>query len=158
MTRLKLDPKVEKALVEIDFFKRYEELSGKFNEERTPMDERLIYAERDTVMDVVEQLGYSVKHFNKQESFYYTENEELGAYTFKTKFDLKYGMVELIWDVHEGKRVILGTPWGEFSRRMIDPTYIIRKPIFGTYEDLDEIFAVAYQMYEDFKKAMTNIE
>ncbi len=29
-----------------------------------------------------------------------------------------------------------------------------QKPIFSTYEDLDEIFRIGFELYEDFKKAL----
>lgn len=38
---------------------------------------------------------------------------------------------------------------------MIAPNYKIKKPIFGTYEDLDEIVESVFKLFEDFKKAMT---
>ena len=41
------------------------------------------------------------------------------------------------------------------SRLMIAPNYKIKKPIFGTYEDLDEIVESVFKLFEDFKKAMT---
>ena len=30
--------------------------------------------------------------------------------------------------------------------------YKIQKPIFGTYEDIEEILKIAFKMYEDFKE------
>ena len=37
---------------------------------------------------------------------------------------------------------------------MIAPNYKIKKPIFGTYEDLDEIVESVFKLFEDFKKAI----
>ena len=38
------------------------------------------------------------------------------------------------------------------------PNYKIKKPIFGTYEDLDEIVESVFKLFEDFKKAMKDLE
>ena len=47
-----------------------------------------------------------------------------------------------------------GAPWGTYSRRLIDSSYRIKKPIFGTYKDLEEILEITFKMYEDFKSAL----
>ena len=44
--------------------------------------------------------------------------------------------------------------WSGHKRRLIDVNYRIEKPVFGTYEDLEEILGIAFGMYEDFKKAL----
>ncbi|EOS33249.1 hypothetical protein C804_02243 [Lachnospiraceae bacterium A4] len=41
-----------------------------------------------------------------------------------------------------------------YSRRLIDVNYWIKKPVFGTYEDLEDILKTAFGMYEDFKTAL----
>lgn len=40
-----------------------------------------------------------------------------------------------------------------YSRRLIDVNYWIKKPVFGTYEDLEDILKTAFEMHEDFKTA-----
>lgn len=40
-----------------------------------------------------------------------------------------------------------------YLRRLIDVNYRIKKPVFGTYEDLEDIFKTAFEMHEDFKTA-----
>lgn len=61
--------KVKNALLKMDFIRRYEELSGHFSSERTPSDERLVYVERDEVMSIIRDLGYSPM-FHSKEKFY----------------------------------------------------------------------------------------
>ena len=39
---IELNSKIKNALIKIDFIKRYEELSNKFNAERTPSSNRLV--------------------------------------------------------------------------------------------------------------------
>ena len=38
-----LNPEIKNVLIKIDYIKRYEELSNKFNAERTPSSNRLAY-------------------------------------------------------------------------------------------------------------------
>lgn len=64
-------------------------------------------------------------------------------------------MADLVWVVKTDNELLLGEPWGEYSRLLIDIGYRIKKPIFGTYEDLEEIVKISFEMYEDFKKAIT---
>ena len=40
---IELNSKIKEALIKIDFIKRYEGLSNKFNAERTPSNNRLVY-------------------------------------------------------------------------------------------------------------------
>ena len=52
------------------------------------------------------------------------------------------------------QKELFGAPWGTYSRRLIDSSYRIKKPIFGTYKDLEEILEITFKMYEDFKSAL----
>ncbi len=40
-----------------------------------------------------------------------------------------------------------------YLRRLIDVNYRIKKLVFGTYEDLEDILKTAFEMHEDFKTA-----
>ena len=40
-------------------------------------------------------------------------------------------------------------------RDRIDSSYRIKKPIFGTYEDLEQILKITFKMYEDFKNVLS---
>ena len=150
---IELNPKIKQALIKIDFIKRYEELSNRFNEEKTPSSKRLIYIDGEEVMETIQTLGY-IPQFDAKEKFYKIKEEKIGEYTCRVHVILRDGMVDLVWVVKEGNELILGAPWGVYSRRLIDPNYRIKKPIFATYEDLDEILKITFNMYEDFKKAL----
>jgi len=63
-------------------------------------------------------------------------------------------MVDLVWVVREKEELILGAPWGTYSRRLIDSSYRIKKPVFANYEDLKEILKITFKMYEDFKSVL----
>ena len=85
---------------------------------------------------------------------FYKIEEKSDKYTFAFHIILEAGLVDLVWVVKEGKELLLGAPWGTYSRRMINPNYRIKKPIIGSYDDLEEILKVAFTMYEEFKKAI----
>ena len=49
---IELNSKINDALIKIDFIKRYEELSNKFNAERTPSSNRLVYIDGEEVTPI----------------------------------------------------------------------------------------------------------
>ena len=63
---IELNSKIKNALIKIDFIKRYEELSNKFNAERTPSSNRLVYIEGKEVMETIQAL--SLIHIYKYNS------------------------------------------------------------------------------------------
>lgn len=145
---------IEKALKQIDFVERYKLLSAEYNDIKTPLNERLRYIDGEIIIESVECLGYKVG-FDSKDKFFFIEDEQLNdKYRTLVKFDLNGGMVEFIWEVWLNDKVILGSPWGTYSTRMGMSSGRIKKPIFGTYEDLDEIFRIGFELYEDFKKAL----
>lgn len=150
---MELNPKIKNALIKMNFVQRYEEISNKFNAEKTPHNERLIYIDGEEVMDMIRDFGYSPL-FNTKEKFFKIQEEQVGAFRFGVHIILDCGMVDLVWVVKESGELILGTPWSIYSRILIDANYRIKKPIFGTYEDLEEILKDTFAMYEDFKSAL----
>ena len=148
-----LNPKIKDALLKISFIERYEKLSAQFCAARTPVHDRLIYIDGEEVMEMIQAAGYSPR-FNSKEKFFKIEEEYIGKYTFGIHIILRDGMVDLVWLVSEGGMLLLGSPWGTYSRRLIDVDYRIKKPVFGTYEDLETILKIVFGMYEDFKNAL----
>ena len=55
--------------------------------------------------------------------------------------------------VKENGELLLGSPWGTYSKKIIDSSYRIKKPVFATYDELEDILTISFRMYEDFKKA-----
>ena len=104
-------------------------------------------------MEMIRAAGYSPQ-FNTKEKFYKIEEEHIGKYSFGFHIILRDGTADLVWIVREGDVLLLGSPWGTYSRRLIDVDYRIKKPVFGTYEDLEAILKIAFEMYEDFKCAL----
>lgn len=150
---IELNSQIKDALIKIDFIKRYEELSNKYNAERTSSSSRLVYIDGEEVMEIIQDLGY-FPLFDVKEKFYKIKEEQIGKYTLGVHITLQDGMVDLVWVVRENEKLLLGAPWGTYSRRLIDSSYRIKKPIIGTYEDLEEILKISFKMYEDFKRAL----
>ncbi len=153
---LELKPEIKEALIKINFVKRYEDLSHKFDSNKTPEEERLIYFYGGEVMETITNLDYTPL-FDSKEKFFSIKEEKIGNLSFGCHFKLQYGTADFIWIVKKNQELLLGTPWTNYSRRLINPHYIIKRPIFGTYDDIDEILKTAFQMYEDFKKALISI-
>lgn len=149
---MELNPKINKALLDINFIKRYELLSNSFDNAKTPLKERLQYFDGELIIESINRLGYAVK-FEPKEKYFKIQEQQIKNCTFAVNLILNGGMADIVWIVKENKELILGLPLGEFSRLMISPDYRIKKPIFGTYEDLDEILRISFQMFEDFKHA-----
>lgn len=150
---INLHSKVKAVLEKINFIKKYEQISNTLNEEKTPLKERMCYIDGKIVLDSLTQLGYKA-HFESKEKYFWIEEVKIVNYTFSSNIILYGGMVEIVWIVKENGNLILGLPIGEYSRLIIAPNHKIMKPIFGTYEDLDEIFESLFKLFEDFKKAM----
>lgn len=150
---MEINKKIIEALIKMQFISRYEELSKKFNAERTPSNERLIYIDGEEVMEMIQEMGYDAI-FDSKEKFYKIKEEKINEYEFGVHVILQDGMVDVVWIVKENDELILGSPWGTYSRRLINSSYRIKKPIFGTYDDLEEILKMTFLMYEDFKRAL----
>lgn len=151
---IELNAKIKEALIKINFIKRYEELSSKYSAERTPSSNRLIYIDGEEVMEMIQEMGY-LPIFDAKEKFYKIQQEQIESFTLSVHIILKDGMVDLVWVVKENDELILGAPWGTYSRRLIESNYRIKKPVFGTYDDLEDIIKYTFAMYEDFKKSLT---
>ena len=153
---MKLDNRVEKALIEINFVERYENISKKYNRERTPKGQELDYFDGDFLMEIVELLGYKAQ-YDKRERFFHIDLEEIGHFRFGFHFAFESGRLELIWVVYEGDKVILGSPWTRYPRLMIVRDYIIKQPIISDYVDFRDIMKIAFDMYEEFKQAFLKV-
>ena len=65
-----LNGKISAALTKMDFVHKYEELSNKYNDERTPIEAALRKIDRDVVMKIIRRLGIgesSPFHVNSRE-------------------------------------------------------------------------------------------
>ena len=150
---IELNSKIKNALIKIDFVKKYEELSGMYTAEKTPSDKRLVNIDGEEVMEILQKLGYS-STFVPKDKFYKTGQEQVGPYTLCVHYILEYGMVDVVWVVKEGDELLLGAPWGTYTKRILENGYRIKKPVFGDYDQLEEILEITLKMYEEFKNAL----
>ena len=150
---MELDPIIKKALLEIDFFKRYEMLSEKYSKQRLMDKKSNFIVDKKDVLSMFESFGYPARYYGG-EKFYKLKYEIIDDITFGIHISLNNNSVEFIWIVINGDKNLLGDPWGIFSRLVIDPDYIIPMPRFGSYDDLKEIFDYGFTMYNDFKNAL----
>lgn len=150
---IELKPKIKKALLDIDFVNKYEQISKRFSNERTSSNERLRYFDGEIIIESITQNGYAV-NFEPREKYFKLKEVQVEDYTISANIILDNGMVDLVWVVKECDNLILGLPISEYSRLLVSPSYRIKKPIFGTYEDLDEIFERSFKIFEEFKQAL----
>ncbi len=63
-------------------------------------------------------------------------------------------MADIVWVVKEKDELLLGSPWGTYAKRIVDAGYTIKKPVFASYDELEDILKVSFKMYEEFKAAV----
>ena len=134
------------------FVEKYENISKKYNRERTPKGQELDYFDGDFLMEIVELLGYKVQ-YDKRERFFHIELEEIGHFRFGFHFAFERGRLELIWVIYEGDKAIMGSPFASYAKWLISRDYIILDPVISDYVDFRDVMKIAFDMYEDFKQA-----
>ncbi|MFS9449627.1 hypothetical protein QM360_05330 [Streptococcus cristatus] len=149
---MKLDTRIEQALIEINFVERYEKLSTYYSQKRTPKGQELDYFDGDFLMEIVELLGYKVR-YDKRERFFHIDLEEIGHFRFGFHFAFERGRLELIWVIYEGDKAIMGSPFASYAKWLISRDYIILDPVISDYVDFRDVMKIAFDMYEDFKQA-----
>ncbi|EMI9090123.1 hypothetical protein COD05_07855 [Bacillus cereus] len=70
---------------------------------------------------------------------------------------MKYGLFEFIWEAWHTGEVRTGTSWAMFVDVLSNDTEKVLRPGFHSYEELKEIMKIAFEMYEDFKRALIPI-
>ncbi|WP_235822734.1 hypothetical protein [Cytobacillus massiliigabonensis] len=63
-------------------------------------------------------------------------------------------MTEFIWGVYRNNGVRLGSPRTVYSRFLMNPCKRIKKPVYRSYKELEEIVKEAVLMYEEFKSEL----
>lgn len=148
---MEVDNKLEKVLNKINFIERYKTLCrlNQFanNENRLEVEK---------VLEIIKEFGYSPR-YNKSENFFKIVEKES---PFQLQFNIcvKYGNVELIWDILKNKSRLLFGLGGWSSVVDILTNQRILMPKFRNYEDLREVLKVAFAIYEDFKKELLKQE
>ncbi|MWC31396.1 hypothetical protein [Paenibacillus sp. MMS18-CY102] len=79
--------------------------------------------------------------------------ETQNNYKFQYVISLKYGVAEFIWSVWEKSELRIGGSWGILKEQLDGlENDKVRKPVFRNYEELKELLADAFLIYEDFKR------
>lgn len=148
-----LDKDIVLVLMNIKFIERYKEIAKKylFN-----ANESFENYDSDEVLSIINDLGYEVS-FNKKEKFFKII-ESYSPYRFQFNISLKYGATEFIWSVWKDSELKMGGTWGILKEQLDGlENDKVRKPIFRNYEELKEILADAFSIYEDFKRECSAI-
>lgn len=145
-----LEPKVEQALLDMDFIGKYKKLSNKYNELRAPMDKRLKYIDVEIVKDIMSRIGYETK-YDRKEKFFKTKDKKNGKYSYRCHFMLDCGKVDMMWIIYKNEKLIVADSIGMYPRFIIDYDYIIKRPAFKNYEDLEKILQTEFEMFKEFR-------
>lgn len=146
---------LKKTLEKIDFINRYNSLLEKYSLKVIPANQTCNGYDVEFVKEIMDDTGYEVK-FDKRERFFYTKKEKIDDFIFNTSFDLKYGIVEMIWNIKYGDKYIVGAPIHWFTKRYLEHPSLERV-VYSDPDQLYEIFEVFYNMYEDFKVAFLDV-
>ena len=147
---MELHPLIKNTLEQIDFIKRYQDISTKII---CSSDERFRTYDNNEVLVIFKELGYKAE-FNKKENFFKVV-DELPPFRFQFNISLKAGHTELIWGVRENSVILTcGGPWMMIKRLLDGTDENLKYPIFRNYDDLKEILKEVFVMYEDFKRVL----
>ena len=96
--------------------------------------------------------------YNKSEKFFKVKVGKIKNYLFNNKIAFSIGRVELIWEVKENETYILGTHLTRLAKDILISNIIIKFPLFETYEELEEILRINFEMFDDFKNVLLSYD
>lgn len=148
-----LRPEIIESLKEINFAERYKKLSEDFNKKEIPLKERLKNnIDGDIVKEILYKFGEKVT-YNKKEKFFKLRVSKVKNYTFNNNIDLNLRRVEFIWQIKDNKEYILGHHHLTLVEEVLgEKGILIKDPLFETYEELEEILRINFEMFDDFTK------
>ncbi|GAB3719930.1 hypothetical protein GCM10027592_63470 [Spirosoma flavus] len=151
---MQLHPDLKYALDGISFRKQYKQIVKRFSFD---ISESFEDYSPNEVLKIINEFGYETK-FIKRENFFKI-SEVIQPFQFQFNISLKYGVVELIWDIlKDNQRLHFGWgTWGSVSD-ILDDSEKLKNPIFRNYEDLLDILKEAFSIYENFKEALIQQE
>lgn len=152
-----MKPEIKAVLEKIRFVDRYKNLSENFRGNPNDLNDRLEDYDIEKVNEIFKRLGY-VATFDKKEKFFKVGViDNSPNYMIWFNIILEYGMTEFIWVVYHNDEVRLGSPWSVYSRLLINPRERIKKPVYRSYEELEDILKEAFLMYDDFKSELISV-
>lgn len=144
----------KQAFLDINFIERYEKfsLARQFPEEKGLFE--AMYQPK-LVKQLIESMGYKVSYNSKEKFFRFSvaKDEATGLEAFLT-IDVRYGIVELIWDVRKDGEPYAGKVLAIVSRLLISPDYRIPYPDVRSYEELKEVLEENISLYLEFFEAL----
>ncbi len=135
-------------LQEINFANRYKAICEKHSDFENSMNDY----NRDFIKDYVTSKGIKVAYIKSESFFKVIEN--VGG--LKVQFNIipKRGFLQFVWDVTKGgDRLNLGWGMWESITRELERIEV-KKPLFTSIEELEEILQEALSIYDDFKKGL----
>ena len=64
---------------------------------------------------------------------------------------LDCGKVDMMWIIYKNEKLIVADSIGMYPRFIIDYDYIIKRPAFKNYEDLEKILQTEFEMFKEFR-------
>lgn len=154
---MEMKPEIKMALKNISFEDRYRSLSARYETNPDGIEDRLESYDKDKVEEILNSIGYPAK-FDKREKFFKLGVEDNSPdYKIWFNISVELGMTEFIWVVYYKNELQLGSPWSIYSRLLNPSGQRIKKPVYRSYEELEEILKEAILMYEDFKRELIKI-
>ncbi|MBO4616439.1 MAG: hypothetical protein J5717_03745 [Lachnospiraceae bacterium] len=136
------------ALISIQFVDKYQQLSQKFSKRTDNLK-----IQKKEIFEIIEKLGYE-PHYFASESFYYISNQIYDRYAFSIKLVIRRGSIEIIMDLSEDKKGLMGSSWGAISRKIVqDRNFSIMLPHCNSMEEMKMALADIFGIYEEFKSA-----
>jgi hypothetical protein len=147
--KMDIDEKLVPILKDVDFAFRYKSLCEKYSD----FDHRLIDYDVQRIKVFYESVGLIVS-FSKKENFFKTI-EKAGAYGIQLNTIPKRGFVQFVLDLKFGEeRIKLGWGmWESITGELIEKEFTA-KPIFTSYEELEDILKEGSAIYEDIKREL----
>ncbi|EKQ54368.1 MULTISPECIES: hypothetical protein [unclassified Clostridium] len=140
---------VMEVLLKINFSERAKKLAGKHSIDSKDAPENY---DTEEVIKIFSELGYDAK-FNKKENFFKV-TEKLTQYRVQCHISVKYSYVEIGWYLFKDNKFYEGDVWSAMKKALEGDDEQLMKPEFHSYEELKEILAEAFEMYEDFKREL----
>ena len=142
----------------INLYERHSNISNQYRFEETFEN----YS-NDEVIEIVKELGYSVKYRKKEKFFQMIET--INEMKFYFHFSLKYGLVEIImyWECINNKDIWGGGTFAGICKKIEiakneEKEGYIKKARFRNYEDLKNILREYFLIYEDLKTEVLKVD
>ncbi|APU11804.1 hypothetical protein A5M85_16405 [Cellulophaga lytica] len=147
---MNINIKLVPILQKIQFASRYFELCRKHSDFEGAIDDY----DKTVIKRTLENKGLKISYV-KSEKFY-KSIEKIGDLSIQFNIIPKRGFVQFVLDVKQGnERLNLGFGMWESITRELD-SIEVKKPLFGSIEELQEILDEAFNIYEDFKTELKN--